>query len=113
MSTAYAPWMPNFRITAAPMNGPMKAPIRLTPPSVDMARARRGTGTTTAMYDWRARLKIDDATPMTRIDAASNPMSRVSRQPSPPKNSSTDASSSARFSPNRAAIAPAGTSPIS
>ena len=38
--TQNAPPMPRKGITAAPRNGPMNRPMRITPPSVDKARAR-------------------------------------------------------------------------
>ena len=41
----------------------MKMPIRLTPPSVDRARARRWIGTTSVRYACRASPKMLDATP--------------------------------------------------
>jgi hypothetical protein len=55
--TQYAPLMPTKAMAAAPMNGPMNVPIRLTPPSVDRARARNSTGTASVRYFCRARLK--------------------------------------------------------
>ena len=64
--------MPANCITAAPMKGPMKMPIRFTPPSVDSARARRITGTASVRYFCRARLKTLAAIPTTTIAAASS-----------------------------------------
>ena len=64
--------MPANCITAAPMKGPMKMPIRFTPPSVDSARARRTTGTASVRYFCRARLKTLAAIPTTSIAAASS-----------------------------------------
>ena len=63
--------MPANCITAAPMNGPMKIPILLTPPSVDRARARSMTGTASVRYFCRARLNTLAAMPTTTIAAAS------------------------------------------
>ena len=36
---------PKKWMAAAPMKGPMNMPMRITPPSVDKARARYATGT--------------------------------------------------------------------
>ena len=45
-------------MTAAPRNGPMKRPIRCTPPRVDSTRARLHLG-------WQPRLRLQDALRLT------------------------------------------------
>src|SRR5690625_3730027 len=65
--TANAPWIPRNDCAAAPTNGPTNEPMRSMPPSSDMARARCDTGTATARYDCRARLKPAPAIPIIKI----------------------------------------------
>ena len=64
VAAANAPSRPLAACTAAPRNGPRNTPIRMVPPSVDIARARWLGGTATARYACRARLKPDPAMPM-------------------------------------------------
>ena len=45
MPVQYAPPMPMAWISAAATNGPTNRPIRITPPSVESARARKRNGT--------------------------------------------------------------------
>src|SRR6478735_6172075 len=70
--TQYAPLMPTRAMAAAPINGPMNTPMRLTPPNVERARARNSTGTASVRYFCRARLKTAAAIPTTAIATASS-----------------------------------------
>src|SRR5690606_33220692 len=85
----------------APRKGPTNMPMRCTPPSVDMARARRCSGATSIRKVWRASMNTARASPTMKTASPNSQTLFATMQSSSASSAKTEAPIIARRSPKR------------